>query len=581
MKERPTRNLIDTAMGRVPADLCILNAQIADVFNGEFFTSSLLIKDGLIAGFCSQPDTPALKTIDAEGKYLVPGFIDAHVHIESSHCSPTAFSDAVVPCGTTSVIADPHEICNVSGLAGLEYMMESSRNTPLEVFFMVPSCVPATEHEHAGAVLDSQKIASALEDERVLGLGEMMNFPGVIGGDEEVLRKLSLADTYGKPVDGHAPTLAGRALDAYSGAGIISDHESETPDELKERIRRGMYVMLRQGSACKNLLSLLNGVTQENMRFTLFCTDDKQPHSILSEGHINYNARLAIEAGLAPIDAIRIATVNAATCYNLKDRGAIAPGLRADFFLTDDISKMEIESVYIGGTEVARKGTIITPSQPVSGDSVTSSVHIPELSVHDLELPLTGKRVRVIDIIPGGVVTGKGEAEVNRENGNWIHDPSQDILKLSVIERHHGTGHIGKALIRGYGMSHGAVATTIAHDSHNIIVIGDNDEDMLMAVNTLKEIGGGITMVKDSRVLSSLAHPIAGLMSDQPLSSVHSQLTSLHEIAQRELGTSPGIDPFMTLSFMALPVIPTYKLTDMGLFDVTSFSFVPLEIQAD
>ena len=284
--------------------------------------------------------------MDAEGSYLLPGFIDSHVHIESSHCSPTAFSDAVVPHGTTTVIADPHEICNVSGLAGLDYMIASSENASLEVFFMVPSCVPATDFEHAGAVLNSEKIEHAIGHERVLGLGEMMNFPGVLNGDEEVLRKLAIAQREGKLVDGHAPGLLGQALDAYSAAGIISDHESETPDELKERIRRGMYVMLRQGSACQNLSALMKGVTKDNMRFCLFCTDDKQPHSILEEGHINYNARLAIAAGLAPIDAVRIASLNAATCYGLHDRGAIAPGRRADFFLTRDLFELSAERVF-------------------------------------------------------------------------------------------------------------------------------------------------------------------------------------------------------------------------------------------
>lgn len=578
MKNRPTHNLIDVAMGRVKADLCIRNVQIADVFNGEFFTSSVLVKDGLIAGFSSEGSPDALITVDAEGSYLLPGFIDSHVHIESSHCSPTAFSDAVVPHGTTTVIADPHEICNVSGLAGLDYMIASSENASLEVFFMVPSCVPATEHEHAGAVLDSQKIERAIGHERVLGLGEMMNFPGVLNNDEEVLRKLAIAEREGKLVDGHAPGLLGQSLDAYCAAGIISDHESETPDELKERIRRGMYVMLRQGSACKNLPTLMKGVTKDNMRFCLFCTDDKQPHSMLEEGHINYNARLAIAAGMAPIDAVRIASLNAATCYGLHDRGAIAPGRRADFFLTRDLFELSADRVFIAGVEVARDRKILEPSIPVEPKGVGSSVQFKPLDETQFALPLKSSKVRVIDIIPGGVVTSQGEAEVTLRDGSWVHDPLQDILLLAVIERHHATGHMGKALIRGYGMTHGAIATTIAHDSHNIIVIGDTAEDMHAAVASLKAIGGGITMVKNNQVLASLPHPIAGLMSDSPVSTVHEQLSRMHEIAHTELKVSQAIDPFMTLSFMALPVIPTYKLTDMGLFDVTSFSFVPLEL---
>ncbi len=579
MKNRPTQALIDVAMGRVEADLCIRHAQIADVFNGEFFTSSLLIKDGYIAGFTESDDINALEIIDAAGAYLVPGFIDAHVHIESSHCSPTAFGDAVVPAGTTTVIADPHEICNVSGLAGLEYMIASATNTPLDIFFMVPSCVPATDNEHSGAVLDAAAIERVIDLEQVLGLGEMMNFPGVIYGDEEVLKKLKVAEKAGKVVDGHSPSLFGSQLDAYSAAGIISDHECSNPEELKDRIRRGMYVMLRYGSACKDLPELIKGVTKENLRFCLFCTDDKQPFSILSEGHINCNAVLAINSGMDPIDAIRIASLNAATCYGLSDRGAIAPGRRADFFITPDVTELQPDAVFIGGKEVARGKAMLSPSVPVSSETVSASVNIAPLHIKDFALPLHSDHVRVIDIIPGGVVTGAGEASIRREDGLWVHDPSQDILKLAVIERHHATGYMGKALIRGYGMRHGAVATTIAHDSHNIIVVGDNDADMLTAVLELKKLGGGIIMVKDSKVLGSLAHPIAGLMSDESLPDVHAELSRLHNTAHKELHVADNIDPFMTLSFMALPVIPRYKLTDMGLFDVTSFSFVSLEIE--
>ncbi len=578
MKDRTREKLIDVAMGRAPADICFHNARIADVFNGEFFTSSLLIKDGMIAGFAGDSETEAHTVIDLKGAYIVPGFIDAHVHIESSHCSPTAFGDAVVPCGTTTVIADPHEICNVSGLAGLSYMIASSKASPLEVFFMVPSCVPATASEHSGDVIDSEKIASAIDLECVLGLGEMMNFPGVISCDEEVMRKLDVAQNAGKVVDGHSPMILGQSLDAYCAAGIISDHEAETGEELRERIRRGMYVMLRQGSACRNLTGLLKGVTKQNLSRCLFCTDDKQPHSILSEGHINYNASLAIAEGTDVMDAIRMATINAATCYSLSDRGAIAPGRRADFFITRDLRQMKPERVFIAGEEVARDGKILHSTVPVPPSGVESSVHVAEFPLSELALTLKSSHVRVIDIIPGGVITGKGEAQVTVKDGRWVHDSSQDILKLVVIERHHGTGYIGKALIRGYGMPHGAVGTTIAHDSHNIIVVGDNDDDIYRAVKSLISMGGGITMVKDGEVIDSLAHPIAGLMSDLMLDEVHSEMVRLHETAARELKVHKEIDPFMTLSFMALPVIPTYKLTDMGLFDVTSFSFVPLEL---
>ncbi|MGD1832441.1 MAG: adenine deaminase [Sphaerochaetaceae bacterium] len=578
MNKTQLKRIIDAAAGRIPADCEFKNARIVDVFNGEIFESSLLIKDGLIAGFKGEGFPEALKTFDCEGGYIVPGFIDSHVHIESSHCSPSAFADAVIPCGTTTVIADPHEICNVSGLAGLDYMLKASEQTPLQSFFMVPSCVPATDNEHAGAVIKAEDIAGRIGHERILGLGEMMNFPGVIAGDSGVLDKLQVALDEHKLIDGHSPGISGSLLDAYSAAQIHTDHECETAQELTERIRRGMYVMLRQGSACKNVLPLLSGVNQRNLSQCLFCTDDKQPHSILEEGHIDYNFRLAVSGGIAPLDAVRIATVNAAQCYSLHDRGAIAPGRRADFFITDSIEECRARHVFIGGQLIAEKGGMIKKSPAVKPEGVDSSIHIAGFSKKSLELPLKSSHVRVIDIIPGGVVTGKGEARVRVKDGLWEHDESTDILKLAVIERHHATGNIGKALIRGYGMKGGAVGTTIAHDSHNIIVIGDNDDDMVKVVESLIGIKGGISMVKDGKVLGTLAHPIGGLMSDRPLQEVHQQMTALHKTARSQLSISPEIDPFMTLSFMALPVIPSYKLTDMGLFDVTTFSFVPLEI---
>jgi adenine deaminase len=578
MDKKKLTRIIDVAAGRAPADLVLLHAKIVDVFNGEIFESPLYLKDGLIAGFGGENFPKALQSIDCEGKYIVPGFIDAHVHIESSHCSPAAFADAIVPCGTTTIIADPHEICNVSGIAGLDYMLKASEHTPLQSFFMVPSCVPATNNEHSGAIIEAKDIASRIDNERVLGLGEMMNFPGVIFCDNQVMDKLQVAYNAKKVVDGHSPGIFNSQLDSYSASGIHTDHECETPEELVDRIRRGMYVMLRQGSACKNVLPLLAGLNSRNIDHCLFCTDDKQPHSILEEGHIDYNFRLAVSGGIEIMDAIRIATINAATCYNLTDRGAIAPGRRADFFITDSLETCRAEEVYIGGKVVAREGSMVEKSVAIKPIGVSTTINIKDFSLQSLSLPLKSSHVRIIDIIPGGVVTGKGEAHVTLKNNEWVHESSKDILKLAVIERHKGTGFIGKALIRGYGLTHGAVGTTIAHDSHNIIVIGDNDEDMVKVVESLIEIGGGISLVKDQKVLGTLAHPIAGLMSDEPLESVHSQMSTLHKIAHSQLNVHRNIDPFMTLSFMALPVIPSYKLTDMGLFDVTTFSFVPLEI---
>ena len=573
------KRLLQVATGKAPADIVFKEATIVDVFNKELFVSDLYIKDGRIAGFGGDHYPSPLKSIDCKGSYIVPGLIDAHVHIESSHCSPSAFCDAIVPFGTTTIVADPHEICNVSGIAGLDYMLEATKDVPLQAFFMVPSCVPATDQEHSGAVMDAESIASRINHERVLGLGEMMNFPGVIHGDDGVLDKLMVAKNAKKVVDGHSPGIFNGDLDAYSASGILTDHECESPIELSDRIRRGMYVMLRQGSACENVLPLLQGVSKKNMEYCLFCTDDKQPQSILKEGHINYNVNLAIKAGFNPIDAITIATINAANCYNLNDRGAIAPGRRADFFITDSISQIHPKDVYISGELVAKDGKMITKSVAITPKGVSGEMNVKDFSLSSLTLSLTSNFVRIIDIVPGGVYTRQGQEVVTVEEGIWVHNIDQDILKLAVIERHHGTGYIGKALVRGYGLTHGAVGTTIAHDSHNIIVIGNNDEDMYEVVNSLIEMGGGISMAKEGKIIGSLAHPIAGLMSDKSLVTVHKKLVKLHTIASKELEVRSTIDPFMTLSFMALPVIPELKLTDMGLFDVTTFSFVSVEVE--
>lgn len=579
MNKEEMKRILDVASGKTPADIVFKKATIVDVFNKELYVSDLYIKDGLIAGFGGNDYPTPLNSIDCEGSYIVPGLIDAHVHIESSHCSPSAFCDAIVPFGTTTIVADPHEICNVCGIAGLDYMLEATEQTPLQAYFMIPSCVPATDQEHAGAVLEAESIASRINHKRVLGLGEMMNFPGVIHCDSGVLDKLMVAKKADKVIDGHSPGILAGDLDAYSASGILTDHECETDSELSDRIRRGMYVMLRQGSACENVLPLLKGVSKNNIEYCLFCTDDKQPESILKEGHINYNINLAISAGFDPIDAITIATINAAKCYQLNDRGAIAPGRRADFFITDSISQIHPNEVYIGGELVAKNGKMITKSEAITPKGVSGNMDVKDFNLSRLALTLSSNHVRVIDIVPGGVYTKKGEAEVTLKEGEWVHDKNKDILKLAVIERHHGTGYIGKALIRGYGLTHGAVGTTIAHDSHNIIVIGNNDQDMYEVITSLINMGGGISMAKNGKVIGSLAHPIAGLMSDKSLVTVHEKLVELHHIASTELQVSSNIDPFMTLSFMALPVIPELKLTDMGLFDVTSFSFVPVEIE--
>ena len=566
--------LIEAAMGRAAADLVIRNAEVIDVYSRSSFRADVYIKDGTIVGFDGK--RTAMTEHDAEGRYLIPGFIDAHCHIESSHLSPAEFSDTIVPYGTTTVVADPHEICNVCGLDGMDYMLKASEGIPLSVFLMFPSCVPATPFEHSGAVLEAADIAKYIHHPRVLGLGEMMNYPGVVSDDAAVIAKLEQAYMTGKNIDGHAPSITGDGLDAYIAAGITTDHECETADELQEKVRKGMYVMLRQGTACRNVLQLLPGVNEKNWRRILFCTDDRQPQTIKEEGALNYGVSLAIQNGLDPFTAIAAATLNAAECYGLKDRGAISPGKKADFFLASSISGgITPEEVFIDGKLVAAGGRIKEKARHTEPLNVSGRMDVKDFSKAKLSYRPASNHVRVIDIIPGGVVTGAGEAYIKLDgNGEWIHDDCDDILKLAVIERHHGTGNAAVALIRGYGMKHGAVATSIAHDSHNIIVIGDNDDDMALAVEKLIAIGGGITMYKDGKELGTHVLEIAGLMTDATSDEVVHCLEKMHETADNELHVNKGIDPFMTLCFMALPVIPSYKLTDCGLFDVTSFQFV-------
>ena len=577
MNRKLAEKLIDVDMGRLEADYVIRNVRLVNVFSSEIEETDVYVVDGFVAGF--RGSKKARKEIDAKGRYLVPGFIDGHCHIESSHLSPTAFSDSVVPFGTTTVIADPHEICNVCGNAAMDYMIKSAANAPLSIYYMYPSCVPATPFEHAGCTLLAKDMKEHLAMDQVKGLGEMMNYPGIANHDGFVMDKLEEAWKLGKNIDGHAPDVHGDGLEAYVASGISTDHECFTPEELQERTRLGMYVLLRQGTACKNVLGLLPGVNDGNYRRCLFCTDDRQPQTIKQFGHVSHGINLAIGAGLDPVRAITMATLNAAECFRLDDRGAIAPGKRADFFLCDDLKEIKPNEVFILGKKVAENGRILENAKAVKPEGVSGRMHVANFSEERLAMHLESDHVRCINIIPGGVVTGAGEAIVKRDgNGNWVHNPEEDVLKLAVVERHNGLGNIALAPIRGYGMKNGAVATSIAHDSHNIIVIGSNDHDMAVAVEELIRLGGGITMVQDGKVIDSHRLEIAGLMTDENVDDVCQKLEEMHKEAEEYLHVNPEIDPFMTLCFMALPVIPEYKLTDMGLFDVRIFDFVPLEI---
>ena len=576
MTDKLARKIVEVSMSRAKADLCLKNANVVDVYNKTTFLTDVYIVDGYFAAFKGAIE--ANETIDVKGKYLIPGFIDAHCHIESSHLSPSAFSDAVVPCGTTTVVADPHEICNVAGLDALSYMLKASENIPLSVFYMFPSCVPATPFENAGAVLTSQDILKVIDNERILGLGEMMNYPGIIYGDDEVFKKLGVAYAKKKNIDGHSPAIKDNILDAYTACRITTDHECDTAEELVERVRRGMYVMLRQGTACKNVKNLVKGVNEQNSSRVLFCTDDRQPQTIKEYGHINHGVNIAIEEGLSPLTAISAATLNAATCYGLTDRGAIAPGLRADCFISSSLDSIKAEEVFILGNIVASSGVIKEKAPHTVPEKVSGMMDVKDFTLDKLKLKLEKDVVNVIDIIPGGVVTGRSTEKILRDkDGYYVQDSNKDILKLAVVERHHGTGNVGLALIRGYGMKDGAVATSIAHDSHNIIVIGSNDEDMFIAVNELIKLGGGITMVKDKKVLMSHRLEIGGLMTDDSQDEVCKTLDEMHKVSDKVLHVNKDIDPFMTLCFMALPVIPELKLTDTGLFDVTAFKHISVE----
>lgn len=571
---------LEQAAGRAEADLRIDNAVVADVFSGEFFPSSVCVGQGRILGFSR---LPAREVVDAGGAYLLPGFIDGHVHIESSMLCPARFAELVLPRGTTTVIADPHEIANVKGLDGVRYMLDASRGLPLDVRVMLPSCVPALPAEDAGAVLTAEDLAAFLaslpDAEKVAGLGEMMNVPGVLSGDPDVLEKIRAARSRGRQVDGHSPGLSGEGLDMYSAAGVGTDHECTTVEELRDRIRRGMYVLLREGSASRDLLRLLPGVTPENSRRCLFCTDDRQPADILERGHMDSHLRIAVDAGIDAMSAVRMATLNAAECYGLRDRGGIAPGLRADLVLVEDLQSFRPRKTWAGGRLVAEDGVMKSELPHADPEVLRHSVNLAPLPERPFGLRLPSGRARVISLLPHSLVTECREMEVQTgPDGLFDFAQNPGLLKIAVLERHHATGKIGVGLLDGtYGLTGGAIATTIAHDSHNIVVAGDNDADMKLAVEEIVRLGGGVVMVSRGRVLDSLPLPLGGLMSERPAREVADALRRLLRLAREHYHISENADAFMTLSFLALPVIPRLKITARGLFDVDAFSFVPVE----
>ena len=566
---------IAAAHGDEPADLVLRGGRLVNVFSGEIETADIAIADGIIVGIGSGYE--GKQTIDVADYWLAPGLIDGHMHVESTQVTVPEFARAVVPRGTTAAIFDPHEIANVHGLDGIRYILESRRSVPMSIFVMASSCVPATHMETAGAALDADDLAPLFDEEGVIGLAEMMNFPGVIFRDPAVLAKIRLAHTRGVPIDGHSPGVRGRDLNAYILAGIGSDHESTTPDEAAEKLRRGMYVLIREASSARNLEALLPIVTAANSRRCCWATDDRHPGDLLREGHVDHLVRKAISLGLDPITAIQMGTLNTAEWFGLDRRGygALAPGFRADILVLDDLETFHVQRVFVGGQLVAEDGHVLV-DVPHAPSTLPPSVRIDwdAFRGFDIPAPAGHQTARVIEVIEGQIVTGERFMPARIENGYALADPSRDMLKLAVVERHHGTGNVGIAFVTGFGLQRGALASSVAHDSHNIIVVGTNDADMLAAVRAIERMGGGQVAVADSNVLAALPLPIAGLMSDRPLEEVAAQDEAIHTAAHA-LGCRLH-SPFMTLSFLALPVIPKLKLTDKGLVDVERFDFVEI-----
>ena len=572
MNKEQLKNLIKKAKGKEKSEVVLKNVNLINVFTKEIIKTNVAIDDGRIVGI---GDYSGIEEIDLEGKYLSPGFIDSHVHIESSMSTPCQFARAVLPRGVTSIVADPHEIANIKGLDGIRYMIEDSKKTPLDAYFVLPSCVPATPFENSGAVLDAEKLRGLIDGKQIIGLGEMMDYPGVINYSDDVLDKLIIGSE--SIIDGHGPMISDKDLNAYVAAGIKTEHECSTSEEMIERLRLGMYILIREGSATRDLKKLIGVVNKENLSRILFCTDDKHPEDLLKEGTIDYNIRLAIKAGIDPIDAISIATINPSICYGLKNKGAIAPGYDADLVIIDNLDDLNILKVYKKGKLVAENNKALFNSEAYVPEYMEDTVNIKELNLNDLRIPMITDKANVIRVISDSIVTDISQRKVKVEDGYFSYS-NDDILKLVMVERHNKTGNIGLGLIENMKLKNGAIGSTIAHDSHNLIVAGDNDEDILLVIDELSKIGGGITIASNGRILKSLSLEIGGIMTAKPIEETYGILKDMIDITYTELGVNNEIDPFMTLSFMGLPVIPKLKLTDMGLFNVEDYKFIEVSV---
>lgn len=563
---------IDIARGDAPADLLLKGGQIVNVFSGEVHNADIAIADGKIVGVGT--GFTAKETLDVTGKVSAPGFIDAHVHIESAMVPPPEFARAVVPRGTTTVITDPHEIGNVLGLDGIRYMFDAAKYNPLSMFVMLPSCVPATNLETSGATLRSYDIEPFKDNPWVLGLAEMMNYPGTIHGDPEVLAKITLFKD--KVIDGHAPGLSGLRLNAYVAAGIRSDHECTTVEEAREKLRLGMTIFIREATTAHNLEALIPLITPATSARICWCTDDRQPADLLDQGGIDYLVRRAIRQGIDPVTAIQIATINPANYYGLHDRGAITPGRRADLVVLDNLRNVTTKLVLRGGAVVAQDGRLLPYAKPARQVRVRGSMNVNWDKV-SFRVEAQGQRANVIGVLPDQIVTEHLIEDLTIENGEAVQDPGLDLLKIAVIDRHANTGAHTVGFVKGIGLRQGAIASSIAHDHHNLIVIGADDVSMMTAAQAVAKAGGGLGVARQQTVLALLPLPIAGLMSDQPIETVRAQMDQVLSAAH-DLGAIPH-DPFMAMSFLALAVIPELKITDQGLVDVTKFEKVPLFVE--
>lgn len=559
------------ALGKVKAEIVLKNCKMVNVLSHSIENVDIAINDGVIVGIGNYEGKTE---IDMKHKYVSPGLIDGHVHIESSMLPPSEFSKIIIPKGTTRVIADPHEIANVLGVKGIGFMFKSSLDTPLNVHIMIPSCVPATLFESNGASISNEDVYSLKKRDGILGLGEVMDYPSVINASQFMIDKLNLMNDM--VIDGHAPNVTGKELNSYLLEHIKTDHECTNVAEMNEKLSRGMYIHLREGSVTRNVSTLSKGVTVHNSHRLLFCTDDKHSMDIVNEGHINYNLNVAIENGVDPITAIQMATINIATCYQINNIGAIAPGYVADIIAFDSLDKIEPNFVMINGKVVSENGKINFHTKHYENLHVMNSVKLNPSDIN-FDLKLKNSLVKVIKLIPNNVTTIKSMRNVLIEDGLYKNNPKDDILKIAVVERHHYTGNVGIGLLEGYGLKNAAVAMSIAHDSHNIITLGDNDVDMLVAVKEIKNMQGGLVLVSKGKVIASLQLQIAGLMTNEPLANVLIKLEKLEKEAHK-LGVNKDVDdPFLSLAFMALPVIPDLKLTDRGLFDVSKFMHVEIE----